>query len=1145
MRTNNQTPRSYGLTMNSLKHIIQHCHQRHEKPLRQRKTMVTPALYKGLPYHFTVHCAWKYPVRLYELEHADISFMPIGRAPERDHGPRSFGGERFLKRQSIADWEIALWHKSWGIQVYTGTPSERDGAQWHDIDFTYDAICAAPDAVLTCIESLINAVANPLLTMTKSGGLRFSCRVSNYLHPNTPEAKQYIYKHTSISENPYHRDVYLEILGEAGYSRWDARYEILLGNLLDPPIIAKEVLFAFIDVLRAALHQPASPREQKLEPTPQVAPIVPASLGSHNLNLARQAFLKRGFSYVRRENRIHHWALPGSGETTTYILLWEDEEGVWVRASTSDTGLPMETTLITDIWDDTGILPPIPATGLPVTDKVLAVREGKLSPLAIKRPSPVLSKQEDENKVYGTLEETAVQMQRVFNRDARILGLIAETGAGKSHAAESYVLSGGAIRLNGKYATAEEAEQRFQKRNVSSVARRRNRRHLWKQVKDIPAEVRMANPFQHGNVCEDPERCDALEKKGGNPNESICPQCPVYSECQQRGYLSQPVTLQRAKAQIFNPVRLFLDPRHSRTAGEILEPTDDTERLCIIDEANAQQLFVKCAVSRNTLEEWCVNWQGNSLGNIANALLHALETKGELDDNAVRRIRTAMQVFEQQEEKLVQQMCQINVSGKVERRGIVDNETGKEMARFTIEFEEGVFAYIPLDTNAADSLRAKGLSVFDFDFSELNKDVKIPMSITQAIALGILDTSTVESIQAFPTVYPDPNWTFWHQLKRFFAHYTRDADAPMLWTGKDLQFWVPSVLHPRVKRFLFMSSTLSERDLRKAFPDEEIEVTHIKPTAWIAGNQVFQIRTGTYPRQTILNYDTDWDILGMSKTGQRFFLGIQAEIERDPNVKHAIITSAPTLRPLQNIAAKQNVLFAKGFKEIEALDTTFETVDVIWIVGAPYWTPGLIWRHSQILFGNEEKPLCYEGDMESCSYKDERVQSIYEKNAIGLFTEIIGRAGLTRLPNKKIVLLTSAQLPDITDRPETLLFDWEDFEVAGGLDKLPEVIAERQRFEGERDNLTSESGREKVEQVLGISKSQANRVLTKLRGGKIQRVSFHEQIRSLLEGGEKKTVELTTAIKGHPGAVKNELKRLVDSGEIVKVRRAVYALPKA
>ena len=153
--------------------------------------------------------------------------------------------------------------------------------------------------------------------------------------------------------------------------------------------------------------------------------------------------------------------------------------------------------------------------------------------------------------------------------------------------------------------------------------------------------------------------------------------------------------------------------------------------------------------------------------------------------------------------------------------------------------------------------------------------------------------------------------------------------------------------------------------------------------------------------------------------------------------------------------------------------------------------------------------------------------------------------GLNRLPNKKVVVLTSVRLPDITDRSETLLFDWEDFEVAGGLDKLPEVIAERQRFETERDNLTLESGREKMEQILGISSSQANRVLMKWRGGKIERVPLQEQIHAMLEDGEKKTAELIAAIEGHPGAVKNELKRLVDTGEIVKVRRAMYALPKA
>ena len=119
--------------------------------------------------------------------------------------------------------------------------------------------------------------------------------------------------------------------------------------------------------------------------------------------------------------------------------LWERDGTVWVGASTSDAGLPMEPTSITDVWDDTGILPATPTAGFPVSETVLAVREGKLSPLAIKRPSPVLQKLEHTAKVYETLEKTAVQIQRAFDGTARIAGLLAEKGTGKSYAVESYV----------------------------------------------------------------------------------------------------------------------------------------------------------------------------------------------------------------------------------------------------------------------------------------------------------------------------------------------------------------------------------------------------------------------------------------------------------------------------------------------------------------------------------------------------------------------------------------------------------------------------------------------------------------------------------------------------------------------------------
>ena len=919
-----------------LKGIIERCHQRHENPLRQRKTVVTPALYnKGCPYQLTVYCAQRYPVLLADLEQADISFMPIGHAPDSDRGPRDFGGERFLSRQGVQDWGMRRWHGSWGIQMYTGIPSERDGAQWHDINFKYDVISAAPDAVFACIEALVNAIDNPLLTLSQSGGLRFSCRVPDYLHPNTEDARLYIYKHTPTLEDPNQRDVYLEILGEEGYSPWDARYEILLGNLLDPPVVAQEVLFAPIDALRAELHEPAPSEEQKLEDIPQVVSVAPPSLGTPNLDLAKEAFMQRGFSYIRQENGFHHWMQSDGTVGDEHVSLWESNGTVWIHASTPDAGLPTRAIPITEVWDDTGIVSLTAATELPISDKMLAVREGKLSPLAIKRPPKVLRKSEYTKEGYETPEKSTIQAQSIFDGTARVLRLITETDTG-DHETVSYLHNGGAICLNVPTSSlAEETEQHYQDQNLSSYVRWKSRMHQWEQVKEIPVDMRMATPFQHGNVCEDPERCDALEKKGGDPSKSICPQCPVYTECQERGYLSQPAVLQRAKAQILAFPQLFFNPQYAELLEEILQQVDQRKRLCIINRARAHKLFPECELSRKVLEEWSVSWRGCALGNFAKALLHAVEIKDKPHADAVKRIRTVIRVFEWREEEIIKQMSHVSVHGKVVERGFTDSGTGKTLAHFTIEFEGGASAYIPLDNNAADRLTAKGLPIFPFHSFALGEDLKIVIPMTQAVELGILDAETVESIRAFPTVCQDPNWTFWHQLKRFFAHYTRDADTPIQWNDGVLRFWVPPVLHPSVKRLLLISTILPKQHLRKVFPDEEIQMSHTEPAAWIAGNQVFQIRTDIYPRKTILGYNDNWDVIGMSKTGQRFFTGIRAEIERDPSVKHTIITYKSVAARLDDIAQKENVCFVTDFKNVNQLTNVFRETQVVWILGTP------------------------------------------------------------------------------------------------------------------------------------------------------------------------------------------------------------------
>ena len=706
--------------MDPLTDIIEHCHHRHQKPLRQQQSAATPAMLgRGYLHQYRVYCAHKYSVLLDDLEQAKISFMPIGRAPKHDNGPKNFRDARFLKRQGMKDWAMRRWDTSWGIYIYTGMPSERNGARWHDLDFKYEALCTAPDAVFACIDALVNATSNPLLTITRSGGLRFSCRVSDYLHPEVEEERLYVYKHTPTVENPHYRDVYLEIFGEKGYSCWDARYEILFGDLLNPPVVSTEVLFAPINALRAKLHEPVPQAIEQSKPIPISLP----SLGSRNLDLAKESLLKRGFSYVRQENEFHHWIQYGGDVNNTDILLWESDGIVWLRTSTPDAGFPLEATPISDVWADTGIVSPKLAITPTISDKMLAVREGKLSPLAIRRPSPVLYKPKATEKAYETLKKDPGQIQCILDSTARILGLTVEADEINNYEIESYLLNSSAICLNvSTLELAAEAEQRFKEKNVSSVGRWKPRMHLWDQVKEIPIDVRMAIPFQHGNVCEDPERCDALEKKGGDPSESICPQCPVYTECQERGYLSQPTALRRAKAQIIAIPQLLFNPQHMELAEAVLGQADRTEeRVGIINDLQVDDLFLKCRLSKNAVEQWSVNWKGHALGNFAKTLLNALDVSGKSHADAVKRVRTTMQVFEWQEEEIVRQMCQVNVQGKVVARGFIDAETGQELARWTIKFEGGASAYIPLNDNALHALRAKGLPFFHSTLSPLTK----------------------------------------------------------------------------------------------------------------------------------------------------------------------------------------------------------------------------------------------------------------------------------------------------------------------------------------------------------------------------------------------------------------------------------------
>ncbi len=994
--------------MDILKQIIQRRHEWKKRTLSQRQTVVLPAGYNESLHHYRVHYAHRKAAMLYELERANISFMPIGEDPF-DRPPANWNRsdndrDRLTNRQSTQDWEASRWFASWGIGIYTGKTSGEESKHWHDIEFTHQGILSAPGEVSACWEALISAVVNPLVTLTKDGGLRFSCRVIDYLHPNTKDARQYVYKHLPDRDPSCDSDVYVEIIGDKGYSCWDARYEILMGSFLDPPVISKDVLFAFLDVLRELLHDPSP---------------------------------------------------------------------------TSELGVIDTFTAQTEAWDNFDVIESL-ETQAAVDDQILAVRRGELSPLSIKRPRTLLRKSEDTD-----------ENEDMFDASTRIQGLI--TGGisrDKKREIESTFLRTSTLCLNSVLSyDAENAERYYEEQGVS-VGRWKPRNYRWKEAKEIPVRERMRNPFAHGNVCEDADRCDALESKGGNPTESICPECPVYEACQARGYLSQSTLLQEKQVIVSEIPNLFLDRRYEALVDEMIEE----DRLCIVNNLESQMsgLFPMYELSKEVLEGWIIHWHQSALGQFAKALLNAMLIAGDQHGDIVKRVRTIMHAFESLEDTLIRQMCQVNCPPS-------------------------------------------------------RDDSTVEMSMNEAIASGVLDVSSTESIEKFPTVYSSPNWTLWHQLKSFLSRYSRDADAPMFTRGDMLEFWLPPTLHQRVKKLIFMSPAISEAQLKQVFPDVSVSVKSVDSSeASPRGNQIFQLRSAPHISYAIMNYEVKWDVFSLSEIGMRYFTGIQREMENHLDRNHVVISSGGTPSLLKDVLIGEIVsyhdLINEVSEDIESRRSVFEDADVVWIAGTPYSPPNFIWRHAKILYGHQAEPLSYDLTLNPYRFEDKRIQTLYEHNAVGMLTQMIGNIGFNDASDTTLILNAPLWIPYITDAPETVLFDWEDFEIVGGLDRLSETIAQREAYEVEYTEMDASWDRERIEFLLGVSASQANRILRRLRGGLRARVPLEVQILNLLSEGEKTTSEIIDAVRGNPGAVKNELTKLVRQGEIVRVRQGVYDL---
>ena len=251
---------------------LQRCIQRHKSPLIALKTRVfhhRDGYQKRYTRYAVAYAAGK-TIDPENLSRAGIGFMPIGKNGHcLEFYTQPKADKDWETPYGVSDWKPKSWRDAYGIQIYTGSPS----GYLTSLDFEYAIIRDHPQHFLDTLSRLFELTENPLLVITKSGGLRFECRTPGYVHLKTDQ------RYVATWKNHHeHKELYLEIFGEKGLSRYDARYEIYTGSLLNVPVIDHSALFEILNDLQEQIGEPRPEKptaQPKLTQTPEKRQKVP------------------------------------------------------------------------------------------------------------------------------------------------------------------------------------------------------------------------------------------------------------------------------------------------------------------------------------------------------------------------------------------------------------------------------------------------------------------------------------------------------------------------------------------------------------------------------------------------------------------------------------------------------------------------------------------------------------------------------------------------------------------------------------------------------------------------------------------------------------------------------------------------------
>lgn len=832
---------------NILHDLIERCIARNKQPRQAHRTRVYQDEYS---IYYASRNGTLQSAKPSDFHKAQLGIMPIAKNGFAIEQYAASVGKNWQTRYGFDDWEVKSWKQSYGVQVYTGMPSK----YLTDLDFEFDIVRDHPDILLETLDALLTLTPNSCLTLSKSGGIRYSCRSPDYVHPRSTEEREYIAKYNQ--ETGTRKALYLEIFGDKGLSRWDARYEIITGDLFDLPVIEDvDALFEIIDTLKAKIHVPTPPKKEKSKQTQQ----------SQNNNKKARAPDENVHIVEGLPNDIE-W-IP-TGEKGKYKSRRNDYPCQFTEHTKSHGNVQYYKDTHTDSSSEF-------CHNCREWQWIQKPKQNRTAPdrLHIIDTPP-------QTQTYKKTQADMTQQLYNWEKQTRnkkgkhLLNIITPAQTGKTT-----VIITTADKLTYITQTQKKAEEaydeaiRIGKNAYLHKSRLYNRDH--ENWHNLPLGT-----DENSRPCIHPDPCNHIAVAGFSPTKEFCRiQCEIYELCKSElgGYLSQVRKVKHMDHVYFWQSEAFFadEVYHQRVKAAL----QDKNALLAIDEPNPADLTQVRIIDQNALRQTFNNikWTpgAEDMAIVLKSILEGLSTADTPED-----IRTALADatntlsktdIKQYDEKLsgipFSFVWYRDDAARLYANVIYNNQTRK---CFVVDDHNDTIGTIP------QSILSEGVT--------LDKLETRFIGLALFERLGFIDLK--QEAEASPRV--------WRKLLSDINKFVdKGSNACHRIDKISIVFYLPPSLNAR--RGITMNASDTDNLIGEVYRDTGISVETITgyPPPWKSGCKLFQISTGRYPPGNLFLY----------KTKAR---------KKKRRAKKKVVGITPTLRHFLNIilktAEKYNVL---------------------------------------------------------------------------------------------------------------------------------------------------------------------------------------------------------------------------------------------